>query len=337
MRTREAAAAEPTAASALPSDAAAAPGIASPTVASTAVAPPVASASTGAASVAAIGQPSARRVSLSAPATPAPATPPASNATSSAGAAPLAAAARIVDPLAEPIRVARAKLDARLYDQGIADLKAALSQHPSSTSAPAAQLLIASVYEKQGQLPDAMAAYVELRSKYTPSAEAAAGTLSLAELVLRSKQDDKENAARALYSDIVTAYPQSPEAPRALSRRAALEERMKLRVVDPELGSIPAAVISYRLLIRDYPTADGVEQTLDKLADAYDNAHRYELAAAALDDLAAKFPENTRDAAWRAGELYAKRVKNAEKARASFALVPASSSHYRDAQKKLAQ
>ena len=52
------------------------------------------------------------------------------------------------------------------------------------------------------------------------------------------------------------------------------------------------------------------------------------------EDLATRFPENTRDAAWRAGELYAKRLKNADKARACYALVPQQSSHYRDAQKK---
>ena len=41
------------------------------------------------------------------------------------------------------------------------------------------------------------------------------------------------------------------------------------------------------------------------------------------------------EAAWRAGEMYEKRVKDQEKARQAYMLVPDSSSHYRDAQKKL--
>jgi tRNA A-37 threonylcarbamoyl transferase component Bud32/tetratricopeptide (TPR) repeat protein len=245
--------------------------------------------------------------------------------------------ARVADPIAEPLRVARAKFDAKLYDQALADLKTAMAQNASSASAPAVQLLMASIYERQGHVADALAAYVELRSKYTSSAAAAEGTVSMADLVQRSKQDDKESAARALYSEVVATYPQSPWAPRALVRRAALEERMKLRVVDPEIGSIPAALVSYRTLVDTYPAAEGVEHALDQLAQAYEDAHRYELAARALEDLVTKFPQNTRDAAWRASELYTKRIKNTEKARANYALVPPGSSHYRDAQKKLSQ
>jgi tetratricopeptide (TPR) repeat protein len=244
--------------------------------------------------------------------------------------------AAVVDPIAEPIRVARAKFDAKLYDQALADLKTALAQNSTSPSAPVAQLLIARVYERQERIPDALAAYVELRSKYTPSPEAAEGTVSMADLVLRSKQDDRDSAARTLYSDVVTTYAKSMWAPRALVRRAVLEERMKVRITDPELGSVPASMLSYRTLVTDYPAADGVEPALDKLAEWYEDAKRYELAARTLEDLTTKFPQNTRDAAWRAGELYAKRLKNAEKARACYALVPQQSSHYRDAQKKLA-
>jgi outer membrane protein assembly factor BamD (BamD/ComL family) len=233
--------------------------------------------------------------------------------------------------------VARAKIDAKLYEQGLADVKAAIARYPASPGAPDAQLFLAGIYERQGQVAEAMAAYVELRARYTPSEAAAEGTVTMAGLLQRTKQDDRESAARALYSDVVATYPASPWAPRALVRRAALEERMKVKAADPELGTVPAAVLSYRALVRDYPEAEGIEQALDKLAEAYDDARRYDLAASALHDLATKFPLNTRDAAWRAGELYTKRVKDAEKARAAYALVPPASSHYRDAQKKLSR
>ena len=237
----------------------------------------------------------------------------------------------------EQIRIARAKIDARLYDQGLADLKLALSQNPASTNAPAAQLLIAGTYTSQGRADDAMAAYVELRSKYGSSkAVAAEGTYRLADLVLQSKQRDKEVDARNLFSEVVTSYPKTPWAARALVRRALLEERARLRLTDNELQtSVPAALMSYRTLVRDYPNAEGTENALEELADLYDDARRYDLAADTLRDLATRFPNNTRDAAWRAGELYEKRVKDVQKARDAYMLVPAASSHYRDAQKKL--
>jgi TolA-binding protein len=241
------------------------------------------------------------------------------------------------DPVIEQMKIARAKIDAKLYDQGVSDLKLALSQSPASASAPAAHLLIADAYNSAGRADEAMAAYVEVRHKYAASkAVAAEATYRLAELVLQSKQKDKEADARNLFSEVVTSYPRGPLAGRALLRRAALEERTRLRVVDPELQtSVPAALVSYRTLVKNYPNAEGNEQALVELAEMYDDLKRYELAADTLRDLARRFPSNSRDAAWRAGELYEKRVKDQEKAREAYMMVPTTSSKYRDAQKKL--
>jgi TolA-binding protein len=241
------------------------------------------------------------------------------------------------DPVVEQMKMARAKIDAKLYDQGVSDLKLALSQSPTSTSAPAAHLLIADAYNGAGRADEAMAAYVEVRHKYAASKPVAAeATYRLAELVLQSKQKDKEVDARNLFSEVVTSYPKGPLAGRALVRRAMLEERTKLRVVDTELQtSVPAALVSYRTLVKSYPNVDGNEQALVKLAEMYDDLKRYELAADTLRDLAKRFPDNSRDAAWRAGELYEKRVRDQDKARQAYMMVPATSSKFRDAQKKL--
>jgi TolA-binding protein len=88
-------------------------------------------------------------------------------------------------------------------------------------------------------------------------------------------------------------------------------------------------------LAERYPAADGVDAALWKLSDMYGELKRYDLAAQALDELARRFPKNSRDAAWRAGEMYENKVKNADKARAAYGRVPLTSSHYKDAQKKL--
>jgi outer membrane protein assembly factor BamD (BamD/ComL family) len=233
------------------------------------------------------------------------------------------------------LRVARAKFDAGLLDQALVDLKGLAARTPPSPSAPAALLLVATIYDRQNHPDDAQATYVELRTKYGTSPAAAEGTFAMAELVLRSKRGDREQAARDLFAEIPASAPDSPFAPRALARKAALEERLKLRVVDPQLNtSVPAALVSYRTLVEKYPQADAAEGSLAKLADLYEDLKRYDLAAKSLDDLTERFPNTKTDAAWRAAELYEKKIKDAAAAKNAYARVPTTSSHYRDAQKR---
>ena len=176
---------------------------------------------------------------------------------------------------------------------------------------------------------------VQTRRIRASSPVVAEGTFSMAELLLRSRRDDREQAARGLLTEISTRFSDNVWAPRALARRAAIEERSKLRVVDAQLNaSVPAALVSYRTLVEQYPNAEGAEASLAKLADIYDDLKRYELAAKAFDNLAERFPSNSRDAVWRAAELYDKKIKDMNAARRAYAQVPASSSHYKDAQKR---
>jgi TolA-binding protein len=243
-----------------------------------------------------------------------------------------------VDAVAQAVKVARAKFEANLFDQALADLNAAVAQSPSSASIPSAYLLMGTIHERQDRADDAMGVYVEMRTKYPSDAATAEATFRMAELVLRTRRNDREAASRSLFSELVATHPGSPWAPRALERRAALEERTNQRVVDPQLGaSVPAALVSYRQLADSYPKAEGVEAALDKLAEMYEDLRRYDLAADTWYDLSVRFPGNTRDAAWRAGELYERRVKDLSRARASYALVPSTSSRYRDAQRRLQQ
>ena len=238
------------------------------------------------------------------------------------------------EPGKEQLQLARAKFDAALYDQALADSKAIVAENPSGPNAPAALLLIGAVYERQNRPDDASATYVELRSKYPASAVAPEATYRLADNILRSRRPDRDRAAQALLNEVVTQHPSTPWAPRALAKQGSIEERSRIRTVDAELNtSVPAALITYRTLLQNYP-AEIDEPTLAKLADMYEDLKRYELEARALDHLAARFPNNNRDAAWRAAELYEKRVKNMELARAAYLRVPPSSKRFKDAQKR---
>jgi TolA-binding protein len=236
----------------------------------------------------------------------------------------------------EALRSAHAKLEARLYDQALADAKAIVARSTSAATVGSAYLLMGTIHTRQQRLEDAMGAYVELRSRYSSAPAAAEATYWLADLLLRSKRADREPAAVAMFGEVATQHPQSSWAPKALVRKAALEEKLRTRVLDQAVGTmVPQALISYRTLVEHYPGAEGEEPALEKLAVMYEDLRRYELAAEALATIAGRFPNNVRNAAWRAGEMYEKRVKNAEKARAAYALVPETSPRYRDAQKKI--
>ena len=241
-----------------------------------------------------------------------------------------------VDAIGESgLRAARAKFDARLYDQALADLKP-IASSAASASAPEAQLLIGTIYERQGLSDDALAAYIELKSRYPSSAVTADAVLRTADLTLRSKRNDREAAARALYGEVGTKYPKSARAAEALIKRGALEERAKLRVFDSTLQtSVPAALVSYRTVATDYPRSAFAESALDRLGELYSDLRRYELAAQAFEDLGRRFPSSQRDGAWKAAKLYEDKLKDKTRAGEAYAAVPASSSHYGDAQKKL--
>ena len=245
-------------------------------------------------------------------------------------------AAGAVDATGESgLRAARAKFDARLYDQALADLKP-IASSAASASAPEAQLLIGTIYERQGLSDDALAAYIELKSRYPSSTVTADAVLRTADLTLRSKRNDREAAARALYDEVGTKYPKSARAAEALIKRGALEERAKLRGFDSTLQmSVPAALVSYRTVATDYPRSAFAESALDRLGELYSDLRRYELAAQAFEDLGRRFPSSQRDGSWKAAKLYEDKLKDKTRAREAYAAVPASSSHYGDAQKKL--
>lgn len=234
------------------------------------------------------------------------------------------------------LTAAQAKFDSGLYDQALADAKDMVATAPTAASTPAARLLIGRILERQKRLDDAMAAYVELRASHKSAAEAAPATLALAELVIRSKRSDREQFARGLYDELASGYPASAEAPIALVRRAALEERVRTRVMDPVLGtSVPSEFQTYRTVVEKYASTPAAEIAHEKLAGLYEDLKRYEQAAQTWESLATNFPRNRRDGQWRAAELYREKLKDAERARAAYARVPAGSPRYSDAQERL--
>jgi TolA-binding protein len=217
----------------------------------------------------------------------------------------------------------------------MADLRTVTQQHGTSPAAPEAYLELARVLEQQGKADEAMAAYVELRTRYVSSQASADGTVQLARLILRSKRPDRVRAARDLLAGVPARHADSPWAPHALAAKAALEAREKIKEADAALGAtVPAAIATNRVLVERYPESREAEHALWHLGDAYDDLRKYDLSAAAYAQLGRQFPQTRYDAWWRAAERYDKRLKDAAAAQAAYAQVPQRSANYREAQKR---
>jgi serine/threonine protein kinase/outer membrane protein assembly factor BamD (BamD/ComL family) len=236
----------------------------------------------------------------------------------------------------QELRIARAKVDAKLFEQALITLQGIVAKEGVGEAATDAYFLMASVHERQGRIEDAMATYLEFAHRYREDARAPEALFLMAENTLRTKRATKETDARELLGTLASSYPQSAWAPRALMMRGELEQRQQLYERDDVLAtSVPSALITYRQVVAQYGTNSVAEAALWKLGQLYVGAKQYRLAAGAFADLAERYPATRFDAWFAAAELYDKRLNEAVSARAAYTRVPPSSPHFREAQKRL--
>jgi hypothetical protein len=137
-----------------------------------------------------------------------------------------------------------------------------------------------------------------------------------------------------LYTRAADEYPKSDWAPRALQARAQIEERTRDRVMDPLVGTmVPVVLPTYRAIAERYPAYS--EEALWRMSEIFEDLNRYPLQAQALADLVARFPQTKLDAYWKLGELRERRLQDKAGAIDAYSKVPAFSSKYRSAEKKL--
>lgn len=241
-----------------------------------------------------------------------------------------------VDPVATALESARPAVESGHYEQALTSLQAALGERPSSRSAPAASLLIARIYERQRRPDVALAAYNEVATRFPRDAAAAEAWSRMAALVQQTRQSDRTRLARGYLDQIVTNFPQSDAAARALAARAIIEDREDVKVNDPVLGrQVPAEIVSYRQLVERFPAARESEGAFWRLAKFYEDIKRHDLAAQAWVDLGTRFPSSRHDPWFEAGEVFEKRLKDKARAVDAYRRVPETSRRYRDAQRKL--
>lgn len=252
--------------------------------------------------------------------------------------------AAVATPVPEPnseaatrLDVARAKLKNNLIDQAIADLRAIVTDYPASAVAADASFLAADTLTRLGRIDDAMAAHVEFGNRFGNDPRLAENQLALGDLTLKSRQPNREEAARARFGRAAAAAtPGSPTALRALQAKAGIEERRRIRERDATLGrDVPAQLLTLRQLADQFPDSPHGMLALYRLATGWSDVDQWEMAAAAYTDLATRYPANPHDAWWQLGELYERRLRDDARAKAAYAQVPSTSKRYQDAQRKL--
>jgi TolA-binding protein len=257
-------------------------------------------------------------------------------ATAAAPTAPAAAPPDTTREAATRLDVARAKLTSNLVDQGLADLRAIVTDYPGTAVAADASFLAADTLARLGRADDAMAAHVEFANRFSSDPRLAESQLALAELTLKSRQPNRDDAARVMFGRAAATAPGTPTALRALQAKAGIEERRRMRERDARIGrEVPAQLLTLRTLADQFPDSPHGMLALNRLAEGWSDLDQWELAAAAYTDLATRYPSNPHDAWWQLGELYERRLRDDARAKAAYAQVPATSKRYQDAQRKL--
>ena len=99
------------------------------------------------------------------------------------------------------------------FDAALTGLQSALGQRPTSPNAPQARLLIARIYDRQGRVDAALAAYADLRATYPKDPASAEALLRMADLVQQTKQPDRTKLARSYLDQIVANFPTTQRRP----------------------------------------------------------------------------------------------------------------------------
>jgi predicted Zn-dependent protease len=97
---------------------------------------------------------------------------------------------------------------------------------------------------------------------------------------------------------------------------------------------MPAAVVTMRTIIEQFPDAPQSLAVRNRLAQTLTQMNRHQEAAQVLEELGAR-GGNPMDVWFRLGEIYERRLNDQVKAKEAYAKVPPESPRYGDAQRKL--
>jgi hypothetical protein len=220
---------------------------------------------------------------------------------------------------------------------GLAKIAALRASFGGTPPAREGALLAARTHQRAGRYEEASAAWLDAARDGVSAEAISEGLIQAADGAARLRTGDNDAAARRTLGEILDRYPASVRALRALQMKMSIEDRMKLKEPDGELNGIaPTSLLTLRKTARGAGTAPVAEFALWRLGQEYRERRLYERAAATFADLGTRFPQTGYDAWFSAAELFDKQLKDPGRARDAYARVPAGSSRYEAAQKKLA-
>jgi outer membrane protein assembly factor BamD (BamD/ComL family) len=300
-------------------------------------APPVAEPSAATAERRAPDPPAAAASAAPAVRPPAPTTPPVTTpapTTSVRTPRPTTAAAQQAEA-AKLLDAARKQLASGAEGDALVALASIGNTYATTPAGRDALALIAQTHHDAGRYVEAVGAWTDFGRRGGGTERASEGLIRAADRAASLRTPASDELARQATGELLTNYPSSVRALRALQMKMALEDRLKLRGQDPEFsGPVPASLLTLRSVARQGGTTGVAEFALWRLADEYKDRRLHELAATTYADLATRFPATRYDAWYSAAEIYEKQLRKADEARAAYGKVPPSSPNYAQAQKK---
>jgi TolA-binding protein len=225
----------------------------------------------------------------------------------------------------------KASIESGKMGTAVDDLRSFLALYDKSASGPDAYLLLAEVQDREGRPQDAIVTYEEIARRFRGDDRVAAALFNETRLLEKTRAGDTE--IRKRLAVIGEEYPRSTWFVPAMLKKIAIEDKSKLKELDPAIGAtVPASLLTRLLLTERAPMHPASEQALWKLGEMYEDLKQYAPAAGAYVKLGTRFPETKLDAWYKAGDIYERRLSAYGDARTAYLKVPAGASRYRDAQ-----
>ena len=223
-------------------------------------------------------------------------------------------------------------------DQALAHIGNLVERYPAATPSTQGLFLRARIEEAQRRYEDAMGTYSEIGTLTGQAETRAKARYRFGRAALDSELPNKDQLALGVFDEIARAYPETEFAPLALASQAAIEDAGNVRVETEEFSRrVPAAFLTSIRIAERYPASAAAERAFWVVGTEYEELKLWQQAAEAYWQLATRFPQTELEAWWKAGQVLDRRLDDTERALEAYRQVASTSSHFEDAQKRIAK
>jgi serine/threonine protein kinase/outer membrane protein assembly factor BamD (BamD/ComL family) len=257
---------------------------------------------------------------------------------SAGGTETAAAGSSAAPPAARMLAAAQASAANGQLDEALLEIRRLIDAHPGSNAATEALFLRATIQEMRKRFDEAMTTYTEIGTRERDPELRAKARYRFGRAALDSGLPDRNILALGAFDEVPRAFPETEYAPLALAAKAAIEEAEKTEFESAEFGrEVPAAFLTSLRIVEEYPDSPAAEKAFWLVGTQLEDLKLWERAADAYWQLGTRFPQTRLEAWWKAGQVFDRRLDDAERALEAYRRVPASSPHAEDARKRIAR